>query len=351
MSEIPALRDALVAAAARRAHRHRRLAIRATAWTAATAAAAAVLALAITQHAPDRERAATPARPTSPLARAFPVFARPARPEDEPPAWPAEIRAAGAAGGDGATPGEGARGDGAAPGEGAGGDGAAAGEGAGGDGATGAISRRIVDRDGVQAWVIAGGTGAGAKLCTVLAFDGTTSGGCGTVGVAARRGTGIWLGTTALQVAPAGSGDVRVRFGDGHDAAPRVIDGAALVRGTRQITAVGFTAPDGTRFVHRYGSGTAIDLDRRCARLGALPNDAIDAASRAALLAVDDVYPAVTEATIGGVKPLAGDLCPNTLVVELRLTQPDSRTGDSLAQGRLLLGLIDGRMTVWRLQH
>ena len=59
-----------------------------------------------------------------------------------------------------------------------------------------------------------------------------------------------------------------------------------------------------------------------------------------------------------GVSPVGPGLCTRdvtdrSLLVELHLTPFDAsqRNSASLTQGRLLVGMVHGRMTVWMVQH
>ncbi len=96
----------------------------------------------------------------------------------------------------------------------------------------------------------------------------------------------------------------------------------------------------------------------RCPALEPLPPDADAAARRAGLLAVDRIYPWIQEASVTGVSPVGPGLCTRdatdrSLLVELHLTPFDAsqRNSASLTQGRLLVGMLHGRMTVWMVQH
>ena len=95
-----------------------------------------------------------------------------------------------------------------------------------------------------------------------------------------------------------------------------------------------------------------------CPALQPLPADAIAQARHVALLAVDQLYPAIREATIGSAARATGTPCSaaitrQSIAVSLRLitVDPKYRRSASLSQGRLLLGMVGGRMTVYALQH
>src|SRR3954467_13222039 len=85
MSELPALRDALVGAAARRVRRRRRRAVAVIGWTAVAAAAAAVVVLLSGAEPRERERPAITPSPAESLEQGFSVFRRPATAADALP--------------------------------------------------------------------------------------------------------------------------------------------------------------------------------------------------------------------------------------------------------------------------
>ncbi len=95
----------------------------------------------------------------------------------------------------------------------------------------------------------------------------------------------------------------------------------------------------------------AYSAPQGCPALGALPADAEASARRAALLAVDRIYP-VVEADVTAVTRGGGTCHPaSTLTVSLHLTPYDNRKSDSLSQGRVLVGMVDGHMQVFDVMH
>jgi hypothetical protein len=322
MSEIPALRDALVDAAARRARRRRRLALRAVAWTAAAAAAAALLALAVSGPR-DREVPAVP--PPQDVVRGYSAFDRPAAAADTPPA--------GALSAD----------------------------------YTRVESRLVLDEDGTRVWLAVGerpkveGFGGRSELCAVVRGAAGAGGVCGgpvSEGFASQllRRDGP---DPVLFVLPDGARDPQVLTRDGI-VSPAVHDNVALAVPGEPAIGASFTDASGVRRIARYR-----ELHARgwtppagCPRLDPLPASAGNLAERAALLAVDRLYPWIQEARVTRVSPVQPGLCPRevtdrSLLVELRILPFDAsqRASDSLTQGRVLVGMEGGEMTVWRVQH
>ena len=90
---------------------------------------------------------------------------------------------------------------------------------------------------------------------------------------------------------------------------------------------------------------------RGCPALGPLPANAEASARRTALLAVDRIYP-VIEADVTAVTRGGGTCHPaRTLTVSLHLTPLTHRNSDSLSQGRVLVGMVDGHMQVFEVMH
>jgi hypothetical protein len=139
---------------------------------------------------------------------------------------------------------------------------------------------------------------------------------------------------------------------------PALHNGVALVRYPRAVVATGWTDAAGTRHIVR--------IDRRrdgpsipegCPRLDPLPPDAEAQARRAALMASDYLYPDLVQADVTDVTRIGRGLCTpsvteRSLLVSLRIvpSAPSPRNA-SLTQGRLLVGMVDGRMKVWMVQH
>jgi hypothetical protein len=332
MSEIPALRDALVGAAARRARRRRRRAVTIVAWTAVAAAVAAVLALGT--FAPrDRERAVTPG-PSGLLERAFPVFARAERDGDAAPKR--EIV--------NGVPRDVVNHSGTLY------------------GMTHLRSRLVLDDNGGRAWLVAGKREGEDWLCFVQAGG---SSGCSKLTDFARDGGIGWSpprghepGSVSM-VLPAGATDTQVTLADGRRLTPALHDGVALVRVPRAAVAAGWTDAAGTRHITRIDrERDGRSIPEGCPRLDPLPPDAEAQARRAALMASDYLYPDLAEAEVTGVTRVGPGLCTRSvtdrsLLVSLRIRpgEPSQRQSASLTQGRLLVGMEQGEMTVWMIQH
>ena len=328
MSELPALRDALVGAAARRVRRRRRRAAAVIGWTAVAAAAAALVVLLSGPESRERERPAITPAPQDALERGFSVFSRPATAADALPA--------------GALP-----------------------------GGLDVHSRLALDDGGSRVWLATmtnpkvEGFGGRPEQCAVLRGKGGPASACGGSG---GFGSGFALlipgherPDSVLFVLPDGARDPQVTLGSGIVLSPTIHDNVALLV-PREPAVVGasFTAPSGVREIARWH-----DLDAkawtppaRCPALEPLPTGAEALARRAALLAADRIYPGIQEARVTTVTRLGPGLCTRgvsdrSLVVELHLTPFDAsqRQSSSLTQGRLLVGMVHGRMTVWMVQH
>jgi hypothetical protein len=317
MSEIPALRDALVDAAARRARRRRRIAFRLVAWSAAATAAAAAIVLAVTAPR-DREVPAATPTPPGQLERGFAAFRRPATAAD---ALPADVT-----------------------------------------GYRDVDSRLVRDADGSRIWLFAATqSGRPARLfCAAVrgaGGDGSVCTGGGPVPLVSQIGRrdgpdGV------LFVLPDGSGDPQV-LTRGSVVEPEVHDNVALAGQPESIVSASYTDTSGVRRISRWRDLHANGwTPQGCPALDPLPADAEAQARRATLLAVSRVYPWIQEASVTGVSPAGPGLCTRevtdrSLAVSLRILPFDAsqRKSASLTQGRLLVGMQGGRMSVWRVQH
>jgi hypothetical protein len=324
MSEIPALRDALVGAAARRARRRRRVTLTVAAWAAVAAAIAFVL---VSSEPRELERPAPPPAAARPL-EGFSVFRRPATATDALPA--------------GVFPGD-----------------------------VGVDSRLVLDQDGTRVWLATvahpkvEGFGGRRDLCAVVRGKGGPGSDC--IGLAGAAPS--FVGTirrhhapdSVVFMLPDGARDPHVTLSNGLIVSPEIHDNAALVVPDEPPVGASFTAPSGVRQISRWRDLDAkgrTPQDAGCPRFDRLPADAEAQARRAALLTVDSIYPWIQEASVTGVSPVGPGLCTRAvtdraLMVELHLTPfaVSQRKSASLTQGRLLVGMLHGRMVVWMVQH
>jgi hypothetical protein len=325
MSEIPALRDALVGAASRRVRRRRRRALALVGWTAVAVAAAAVFVLLAGPAPRERERPAITPQPQDALVRGFSVFRRPATAAD---ALPADAR---------------------------------------GDGRD-IDARLALDEDGSRVWLAAmtqpkiEGFGGRRELCAVVRGKAGTASTCngspgsspGTLTLLPRRNAP----DSVLFVLPDGARDPQVTLSSDFVLAPKVQGNVALAVPHEPPVGASYTTAAGVRQIARWH-----DLHARgwspakgCPKLEPLPPGAEDLARRAALLAVDRIYPWIQEASVTGVSPVGPGLCTRavtdrSLMVELHLTPFKATRSASLTQGRLLVGMRRGEMTVWMINH
>lgn len=312
MSEFPALRESLVRAAAHR--RRRRLTFRAAVPALALATAAVVLVLAPTGESPRREEreVATPAPARTPLEEAFGVFRRPRTRADE---VPANI-------GGGNIPGP------------------------------DWDNSRLLAKHGDDRFYAVPSTDG---LCLILLRDGkNVSSMCGPVETMATEGAApgsVARGRIAF-LFPDGTRDVSVTTRDGESwGAPRLTDNAILLRG--ELAVLSFTGASGRRYIQGSLRRPLTPPARCPAKLGALPADPDDEAVRAALRVVQFFYPEAREAEAKAARP-SGTPCGAAITrrtVEVRLTLTPAHGSASLAQGRLLVGMVDGRMQVYYLLH
>ena len=185
---------------------------------------------------------------------------------------------------------------------------------------------------------------------------------CGTVASAVRAGTPIGgQSAEGLEfLLRDGSRDVRVTLAGGTRLAPALQGNGLLLRTKSLFSVLSWTSASGERHVVRNGLvPEPATPPRSCpARLDPLPEAENAPAERAALVAVDRLYPhAVSAAVNGSARPLgtpcADAVSERTVEVRLRLTprDPAARRSASLSQGRVLVGNLDGRMTVFYVLH
>jgi len=234
------------------------------------------------------------------------------------------------------------------------------------------LDPRLVLRSGTRVWLVSG-TNNGrvveslrgrTELCTFT----VAMGGCDPLADAVRgdRPEGVWEPPrrgrpgTLLLVLGDGARDIRVTLTDGTVISPELHDNAVLLGLPRMATSTSWTTAAGARHVYRYQDPDPNESRdaQGCPALDPLPADADAQARTAALEAVDRLYPGVQEATVTAVEPAGPGLCTRavtdrSLQVSLHLVprDPAERGSASLSQGRLLLGVIDGRMAVWSVQH
>jgi hypothetical protein len=204
------------------------------------------------------------------------------------------------------------------------------------------------------------------RLCVIRSGSGPLGNGeCKDLTEFAREGSIGWAQPrhgepgALLMALPAGARDVRVTRSSGLIMVMEPRDGIAEVRLARPVAAASWTDAAGVRHVQRMlAAEPHRPRDPGCPRFDALPADADAQARRAALLVVDSVYPQAAEASVTSVAPAGPGLCTRavtdrTLVVSLHLVLRGAAANRSasLTQGRLLVGVLHGHMTVWMVQH
>ena len=153
--------------------------------------------------------------------------------------------------------------------------------------------------------------------------------------------------------------DVRVTLSDGRVSAPRLHDNAVIAE-FPDVANASWTSPDGARHIQIFqllAPGTLPPVEG-CPSLGPLPADAEAQARAVALRSVATLYQGVIEASAVSAGRPPGTPCrasaaARSIAVGLSLVQADpaARKSASLSQGRLLLGMVNGRMAVWSVQH
>jgi len=297
MTEFPALKDALVRAAARR--RRRRRTVGAAVPAFAIAAAAFVFALAPSDPQ-EQERVA------SPFAQRFSVFARPQTAADR--ALPERLARAGTGGT-----------------------------------TDPALTRRVAD----GAYVLATREGS---VCVVMPERGNQiKVACGPVARAAAGGAPVKTGTAeqTVRLVADGTRDVIVARGDGSRSELPVRDNVIVVRDPDDVRVVSWTDPAGVRHIARRPNRSALTLllDDCRRPVEPLPADGVAQATREALLNVDRIYPPATRARVVGTEVAPPRSCPgsdprDTVAVRLRLDEREIV---------VLMGTMDGRLVPYRL--
>jgi len=303
VTEIPALRDALVRAGERR--RRRRRAVRASVPTFAVAAAA-VLVFAL-PRTPDRERVVEPS--VSPLARSFSVFARPQTADDraEPPLARSDDN------GMDLDPG---------------------------------LTRFL----GGDMFALA--TRDQQTVC-LRAVDGTrVAGRCDQIARVRddRFLVQLWTDSTLAALVPNGTIDAVVAYRDGNRVDVPIRDNAIVVPLPDEIVTLSWTSPSGMRRVLRVGQPSRRQLFPRCpAALGTLPADAVAQAAWAALTNADRLSPGTTTARVTGARkarastPCSAKFADRTVVVDLRLDDRLLRVFVGVAGGDLVPYAVNPR--------
>jgi hypothetical protein len=205
---------------------------------------------------------------------------------------------------------------------------------------------RLVARNGlVRLWLVP----EGARVCAIARRGDAVRRTC----AVATPGGAAW--GTVWRILPDDATDATVTLMDGRQLEPPVRHNAVLVAVPDDPAAVGWTRGR-TRYVRQYATFYAPTLERCPRRLDRLPAGWRATAMRAALRAVDDLYNGVSRATVTSVVRPAGTPCDaavtaRSVAVSLHLVRADNRASASLSQGRLLLGVIGERMTVYELMH
>jgi hypothetical protein len=207
-------------------------------------------------------------------------------------------------------------------------------------------SRLVAHAHGVRLWLAP----RGGEVCAVARRDATERTSCAAT---APRGSGwgmVW------RILPDDAIDARITSLGGDQVAPPVRDNALLVAKPRLYASIGWTRGR-TRYVRQeatlYGPRPG-----SCPRLDALPADWRAGAARIALRSVDQAYNGLVRATVTSIARATGTPCPGgdparSVLVSLHLVTASraARSSASLSEGRLLLGMVRGRMTVYQLMH
>jgi len=315
MTEFPALRESLVRAAARR--RRRRLTLGAAVPGLAVAAAAIALFVLPGGGVPDQEReAVTPSPSLSPLAQAFAVFRKPQAEADKLPRRDVL-----------------------------------------GGTFDPASSRLLARGGGAYVYAVPVTLRGQEQLCLVDVRVAHAGAGCVPFSTAFEQGAGVSGGGVYVQLFPDGASDVRLTLQDGTRLFPKLQNGAVFAEADR-VGVAAWTSRAGVRYFNRNEwAPQSVDLPERCPKaLDPLPADPKPKAARIALRAAEDLYRGAQSAEVAQILagPQRGTPCGpavtgRTLEVDLELKTPVS--SDSLAQGRLLVGNVNGQLQVFYRMH
>jgi hypothetical protein len=229
---------------------------------------------------------------------------------------------------------------------------------------TGLQPRLARDDDGGRVWLVAGERDGVARLCLVRAGPGPLGNGeCGELTKLARDGATGWAPPRngrpgmLLMLLPQGARDVRLTATDGTAIAAAPENGIVFVTLTRTVTSSGWTDAAGVRHIEQLEH---VDprLPSGCRQLDPLPAGADAKARQVALMMAGFFYPGIERASVTRVGPVRPGFCTRavtdrSLLVSLRLVPRSAaaRRSASLTQGRLLVGMVHGRMAVWSVQH
>ena len=133
----------------------------------------------------------------------------------------------------------------------------------------------------------------------------------------------------------------------------RVRDSGILV--ARALGGLSWSNAKGSRYVLRISPPLPATRLPGCpAELDPLPADALDRGMRAALIAVDRLYPKATSAHVAGagegaarLAPCAAPIGERSMIIGLRLVPRGAGGSPTPPEGRLLVGLVDGRAIVY----
>jgi hypothetical protein len=305
MTEFPALREALVAAAARR--RRRRL-LTGAAMPAFAVCAAVVAEISLPGSAPEREQVARP--PADPLEQAFAVFRRAQRPSDVLPST------------------------------------------RGGRQEIDRARTRLLGQGGPTRFYAVPTTidGIPALCLAAVRREVGAAWACKPVSEAVTEGTPLmmWSGRATGVLLPDSSTDLRFIFASGVGSVTARNNFSISTNPQESAIGASWTGASGKRYIlHTARQPKPVRPPDSCPRrLDPLPDDALERANRAALIAVDRYFPKASRAVVAGAAEGPRDIVPcspaiadRSVVVGLRLTPA--------AEGRLLLGMINGRMRVY----
>jgi hypothetical protein len=319
MTEFPALRDALIAAAARRRRRRRRI-VAAAPTFAITAAVVAVLLVPV---APERERTVTPPAPTATvkpyaqqtLEEAFAVFRRKQTAADRMPAARLPL------------------------------------------GTPDATRTRLLEQGGPRRFFAAQvATREGQAVCLVAVRRGRMeSATCGTATEAIDESTPLRIGVGRITgvFLPDSSTDLRFIYPNGVGSVSARNNLSLVMSPSEPLSGTSWTGGSGTRYIQDLGVAREFSAPppETCPkRLGPLPADAVARARRAALIAIDRLYPQALRGTVSEAARATGTPCSAAITDRsIEVTLHLERKSANVAQGRLLLGMQDGYMRVFYL--
>jgi hypothetical protein len=302
VSEFPALRDALVAAGLRRRRRRRAAG---AAIPALAVTVAAVAAFALSGPAPQQEREETARQPRDPLEQAYAVFRRPQTARDVMPS-----------------------------------------RGLVADRVDRSRSRLLARVGERKLYAVPATLHGKAQVCLTIVESRHAGSSC-VPESQATEGNGVSSSSDYALLLPDGAHDLRVNFANGSRTAPK-IENNAVLGVDKGFAGASWTDREGVRHMSPNEFAVKRPAPRFCPKaLETRVGDAFAAASRAALIEADQLYPNARTArvVVYGEGPRKLAPCPESVLAQAVVV--GVRLDDEKRSRRLLLGKLAGSWRVF----